>query len=369
MQLVAESTLALLAMPRGFVIEPNRFARACLSRLIDQRLAAPNGRLRPKLIGPELAGFLGGFVALPERDAICVGDSAALYSLRRLLQSGERFQHPLRCILTALWLFGTWREFMVTYMSITDLPFPTADVSSSVALDAARKPGRVEQDEQAFLHLVCDQGLTIRSATKMVGIDVQTGLNWAARARILIRRRPKKLDPAARKRVISALRRGASKQSAADLADISIVTVTRILCSEPGLRDAWRQMSDSHHLASARSQLLRAVNARPGAGIKEVRSSAPAAYAWLYRNDRAWLDTQVTTLPRKVRGNHSSVDWDARDAAFARAVDVTRQALSASLVSAHLIRAVQLARLVPGLRSKLRHLDRMPLTRAALGTS
>lgn len=368
MQLVAESTIALLATPRGFVIEPNRFARACLSRLIDRRLAAPNGRLRPQFIGPELAGFLGGFAAFPEHDALCVGASAALYSLRRLLQPGARFQHPLRCILTALWLFGTWREFMEAYTT-TDLALPTVDVRASVALDAAKKPGRAGQAEQAFLHLVCDQGLTIRSAAKMVGIDVQTGLNWAARARILIRRRPKKLDPAARKRVISALRRGAPKQTAADLADISIVTVTRILCSEPGLRDAWRQKNESHQHASARSQLLRAVRTLPGAGIKEIRSRAPAAYAWLYRNDRAWLDAQTTTLPRKVQGNHPSIDWDARDAAFAQAVDAIRQALSASLVDSPSIRAVQLARLVPGLRLKLRHLDRMPLTRVALGIS
>jgi hypothetical protein len=51
---------------------------------------------------------------------------------------------------------------------------------------------------------------------------------------------------------------------------------------------------------------------KPAAGIKEIRSHSPALYAWLYRNDRAWLAmNQPTRLKPAVTLVH--VDWPKRD--------------------------------------------------------
>lgn len=363
MRLIAEATAELLATPRGLVIDQRRFASTCLSRLVDRRMASPNGRLRPQLIGPEFAGFLGSLAALPERNALCLGADASLYSLRRLLQPDARLQHPLRCILAAIWLFGSWKEFMAAYETATVLPSGTEEKASNSSWSLER-PARASQDEQSFLHLVRDQGCTIRSASKRIGISIQTGLTWASRAGVQVSRRPKKLNLATRNRVIAALRDGVSKQSAADLGCISVVTVTRILASEAGLRVAWRRARASRQRIDARSQLLEAMRNEPSAGIKQIRELIPAAYVWLYRHDRPWLDAKARKLTRKGVGNHASIDWEARDANFAREVDATRQSLSSSPTDA--IRTMQIVRQVPGLQSKLRRLDRLPLTRAAL---
>lgn len=366
MRLVAEATAELLAMPRGFVIESSRFADTCLSRLVDRRMASPNGRLRPQLIGPEFAGFLGSLAALPERNALCVGPDAALYSLRRLLQPRERCPHPLRCILAAIWLFGSWKEFTKAYETTPDLVSHLVNEKGSNSTLALEKSTRASQDEQSFLHLVREQGCSVRSASKRIGINIQTGLTWASRAGVQVSRRPKKLNLTTRKRVIAALRDGASKKAAADLGCISVVTVTRILGSEAGLQAAWRKTRESRQKIDARSQLIDAIRNNPSAGIKQIRGLVPAAYVWLYRHDRTWLDAKAKTISCKVRGNHASINWGARDVEFAREVDSTRQALGTSPATA--IRTMQIVRLVPGLQSKLRRLDQLPLTRAALGS-
>lgn len=50
----------------------------------------------------------------------------------------------------------------------------------------------------------------------------------------------------------------------------------------------------------------------PNVGIKKIRSIAPALYAWLYRNDRRWLEENKP--PRlKPAVTHSFLDWAKRD--------------------------------------------------------
>lgn len=365
MRLITEATIDLLAAPRGFIIDPLRLAGTCLCRLVDLRMASPNGRLQPQLIGRDFAAFLGTLTSLPESKALCVGPDAALCSLRRLLQPGTRPLHPLRCILTALWLFGSWKEFMRAYLALPNLAPPVIGERTSML---SRPLARPAQDVRSFLHLVRDKGISVRSAAKRSGIDIQTGLNWATRAGIQVNRRPQKLHPAARNKVIAALRSGAPKQTAADIGHISVVSVNRILASEPGLQVAWRQAYEGRQRASTRSQLLQAIRKRPNAGIKEIRGLVPAAYVWLYRHDRPWLEDKTRALTRKVHGNHSHLDWKARDADFARQVQATRRALTTSPNNVGAVQTTQLVRLVPGLQTKFRHLDRLPLTRAALNT-
>lgn len=51
----------------------------------------------------------------------------------------------------------------------------------------------------------------------------------------------------------------------------------------------------------------------------------PAAYAWLYRNDKAWLDEQVARMTQAVGHSGLQIDWDTRDEALA--TEVRRLAL------------------------------------------
>ncbi|MWC27176.1 TnsD family Tn7-like transposition protein [Paenibacillus sp. MMS18-CY102] len=55
------------------------------------------------------------------------------------------------------------------------------------------------------------------------------------------------------------------------------------------------------------------VDSHPEMNRKEVRKALPAEFAWLYRNDKEWLDVHSpASLPRK-KWDDTRVDWKARD--------------------------------------------------------
>ncbi len=104
-----------------------------------------------------------------------------------------------------------------------------------------------------------------------------------------------------------------------------------------------------------------------GCGAGELRRRAPAAYGWLYRNDRAWLRAETPVATRRPR--RERVDWPARDAALAarvpetaaellrrggRPVRVTRLALGRALGASEMIGC---------------HAVRLPSTVAAIATA
>lgn len=114
---------------------------------------------------------------------------------------------------------------------------------------------------------------------------------------------------------------------------------------------------------SLRSLWVRTLR-RFGHNAKVARGAEPAAYAWLYRNDRAWLSTQNRSQQRE-RLNSSSIDWGQRDAALSAAV--LRAAVQISNAGKGPIRLLDLLATVPSLKQKIEKLEKLPLTERALG--
>ena len=171
---------------------------------------------------------------------------------------------------------------------------------------AGHAQGRVQDRrtpiERSFLSLVTTGGVSVTRAASQVGVDTQTGILWAGRAGIMVNRRPKKVDTRIRNRIVSALNRGAAKQTVARQHGVSVETITRILLVDPSLHQRWQEQCLKQRRMEARSRWQRAIRRHPGAGIKEIRQFEPAAYIWLYRNDHDWLNAQNTTLCTKVQG-------------------------------------------------------------------
>ena len=99
--------------------------------------------------------------------------------------------------------------------------------------------------------------------------------------------------------------------------------------------------------------------------MKELRTVEPASHAWLYRHDREWLSMHASTIYRAPRSNNSSVDWGERDSRFAAAIDKLRDS-QPGLGSDKFATRAELVRSVEGLVQKIRRLDKLPQTRAAL---
>ncbi|MFY0669877.1 MAG: TniQ family protein [Alteromonas stellipolaris] len=53
-------------------------------------------------------------------------------------------------------------------------------------------------------------------------------------------------------------------------------------------------------------------------GAKQSRVTAGAAYAWLYRHDRAWLLSMNSNYRNSSNPKKAKVDWNARDKSYAR---------------------------------------------------
>ena len=196
-------------------------------------------------------------------------------------------------------------------------------------------------------------------------MDAYTGLAWAADLGVGYRPRPKNSDLAGRSALIAALRGGLGKAQAASKFGLSIQTVTRVLRSVPGLRLAWLDASRNRARVASRRAWKKALAACTNLGINRARVFAPAAYAWLYRHDREWLEASngVSRLARAAP--RSPVDWRDRDRRFAAAIMSTIEALNKQDGRPGL-NLQQIVQAVPGLAAKRGQLLKMPITRELL---
>jgi hypothetical protein len=253
-----------------------------------------------------------------------------------------------------VWLFGDWRAFTDAYR------VQAATLPSEKAEDNSIAP-RIDERIPQLVKLMKEEGRSATSAAALVGIDTKTALVWAARAGIATGRRPKALKPELRAKLRTMLAAGSNKMDAATGCGISLSLVTHFLRTEPGLRADWARQRTETARAAARATISDLVLAQPEAGIKLIRLQAPGPYQWLYRNDRAWLKGRTRDVPIQKRGNHVSVDWQARDRTLAAKVIAWR------LSRPDRPRKVQLAyQAIPELRPHAGDLARLPLTAAAL---
>jgi hypothetical protein len=357
LQEIATASIALAALPKGFHFEPHQLTRAHSAQMVKTGFARTSGRVDRRGATASLAVFLAPLHRVPELASLAVPAEKAGGQLTLLRDPARALTHPLRLIALVLWLHGSWDRFMQAYHH--------PETAREDICHLARSMPRADPRRSNFLQLVQDQQVSISRAARQVGIDVQTGMVWAASAGIASPRRPKDVSLRLRARLVADLRRGLGKREAAERHAVSVQTVTRTLHTEVGLHEAWACARLDQRRKEARRAWLRLARGNPLAGVKALRGLQPATYAWLYRNDRPWLQVQVEALPSDVRGNHSSVDWARRDADLCRSVERACAEI-ASETGHQRIARWQIYQRVPELKPKLQQLHRLPLTRAAI---
>ena len=118
-------------------------------------------------------------------------------------------------------------------------------------------------------------------------------------------------------------------------------------------------------MSEARTKWHDALASTRQPGVAHARALEPKAYAWLYRNDRSWLQSQNKKIVPPARGNHSNVDWAKRDSELAREVQIAAIDLAKDHPPLQLT-LTAICRRVRGLRCKLRRLEKLPMTARAL---
>lgn len=297
--------------------------------------------------------------SVPEFSALAQSATEASAQFSRILCRSEQPAHPLRHFVVLLALFDEWAVFRSAYENETDHP---CDAGRDRSSPPAPFEMHISRKRSAVLKLL-SEGKSVTAAARTADVAVATAMSWAAQSGMQIRRRPKMLKPEVRKQLITALKRGVDKKAIAAALNISIQTVTTTLRTEIGLSRRWHEARFAIAQRSARAAWNEALVEVDRGHSSTIRSAAPAAYAWLYRNDRAWLADQLRQRPSAPVVHHLRVDWDERDHALAQRVLDTGLADSESMRRTTI---GTLCQFIPELRPLLGKLLRLPLTAAAL---
>ena len=169
--------------------------------------------------------------------------------------------------------------------------------------------------------------------------------------------------------LLQDLRCGGDKATLANKYGIAVETVTRVLRTEVGLSTAWRQARWFTAQNDARARWTQALEQLRHLGVKQAREQEAAAYAWLYRHDRAWLQEINRTVERPVPNHGPRLDWEQRDLELAEAVHQAAAALwtqKQTAGAAARLRVGELCQRLPELKAKLSALNRLPLTLKAI---
>ncbi|HJV87900.1 MAG TPA: TnsD family Tn7-like transposition protein [Noviherbaspirillum sp.] len=324
-----------------------------------------SGRIRLEGVARAYAQAVESLRMIPELTALPSSEHESKEQVGRLLRMPRTGTHPLRHLTFIVWLFGSWAAFWDAYCRAGE------SISGRPVLQESRTIQVVVDDDNRSRHEdalnLLAGGYALSHTAKIVGMDVTTMMAWAAQAGLQIKRRPKTLTSDVKKRLVDGLRRGEDKAQLATLCGVSLVTVTRTLRTETGLQQAWHDARYQAARERARAAWRAATEENPSLGIKAIRLLEPAAYAWLYRNDRDWLNAQTCDIPRRVRGNNAKVDWSARDSSLADAV--RRVCLDLANRGCKISTIQHIYQHLPELRPKLSKLERLPLTRQAIETA
>lgn len=298
---------------------------------------------------------------IPELAHLAHEPISAKAELQRLLRPPRSRTHPLRLLALIRWLYPDWGAFLEAYEAFESATSPPQRTESK---QAATADVRAKETRAQLLMLIEEAGHSPSGAASIVGIDTATAMAWLAQTGIATRRRPKKLKAQLRASIIHELSSGADKRELAQRYALSISTITTLLRTEPGLHERWILARTAIAREQHREAWSALIRTHPATGIKAMRQTAPSSYAWLYRNDRAWLHQANTHVASARSGNNHQTDWAARDTRLSGQV----QALACQLRSrsGRRLKQWQLTQALPELRAKLGQLHRLPLTRQAL---
>jgi len=114
-----------------------------------------------------------------------------------------------------------------------------------------------------------------------------------------------------------------------------------------------------------RGRWLQVMAQNKGLGAKKLRQLAPDTYAWLYRQDKQWLQGHLPARARAIR-EASRVDWSGRDKALSEAVLRAAEQITARPGRPSQISVASIGREVGQLALIQQHMDKLPLTRGVM---
>ncbi|MBB3283194.1 TnsD family Tn7-like transposition protein [Mitsuaria sp. BK037] len=323
---------------------------------------------------PLIEALLEAFATLPELapgGRLAVRSDGRMPWVQGLLVRRERFHAPLCHLLVMSVLFGSWQRLTRRWAQADDA-LALADASASSALEVSS----VSQPTQRPITATCATTDAPRAEIPSAALDLVLSCrtaavccHWSVHAIVAHRRaaglpvsaRPRRALQSAKAELLELLAQGIPVAQAARRSRVSASTAYRALAERPALQCA-REAAGRHlALQRYRRTWLSLTRTHPDWGPKRTRQAAQATYAWLYRNDRDWLQAHK---PSGTTAQHrpARVDWSQRDADLAAALERSIRTLDAG--AAVKLTVTQLVGLVLPHSSARRHAAKLPLLMA-----
>lgn len=272
-------------------------ARTYQTALRAHGLATARGSLRLAALVKATRSHYKGIETVPGFEALqaVTQDWPGLAAV--LARRKPRPGHPLKHLLLITMLFDTWQDFEVAY-DASRLQGPC---------NIGPEPRVINHVSEDFCDLVTE-GHSIRSASRMVGISVTTGVIWANRRGLPYTPRTKSFSASMKTSARKLLRHGADVAVAAMEVGISRISISRLLSSDYELKEAWKLSRFLRTRKQARTRFIRLLQQNAMAQTKQIQGLSGSPYIWLYRNDREWLRENIPSLWRnfKLRKNRGT---------------------------------------------------------------
>lgn len=339
------------------------------AKLIEQGFATINGNVMQKKLAEEFIQFYGEeFLTLVQSNIEIGSDNNWLADMVR---GRNRASHPIRHLLLSRFLGITISDLF--YKQLTFKPFgdgpwlclnPVADhylkpvvkqLKISYSNDTKKPIGTFSCD-CGFVYVRTGPDVTEESRYK-VGKIKQFGHVWEAKLKELVEKR-------------------LSLRQTAKLMGADPNTVKKY-AAKLGLETYWEKRSDRELFKDkgssittadkrdyCRREWLKLMNRYPDKSKTELRQINKAVYAWLYRNDKEWL--QLNSPEPRYTYKNTRVDWDKRDKEILAKVKVAVEKMLNSTEKPERI-TISLIGSKLSIRGLLeKHLDKLPLTRQYL---
>ena len=347
------------AEPATFA-DAQRLSKVFRTRFIEQGLASSDGRIFWSLLLSKIGEYVRVFDSVSGMGRRLAAGCRTQSPITRLL-GARALMHPSKYMVWIACFFNNWADFLGAYHSVNPQSLPEVDPPQTTPT----APSGDARREQA-IELINRGKDSLSAIAHMVGVDFSTVAAWAAKEGIAPPRRPKKLHPTVLGGVIEGLESGASKEDLARKHHVSIVTITRVLRTEPGLSRLWHHVLGERRRREARAKWLELLTGTTGLPIKTVRKMDSATFAWLYRNDREWLCASNLQYATAVQpNNHAQSRMHRKDAELAQSVRMLALDLHRTRFGAR-IDFSELTTALPELRTCIRQLARWPQTASVI---
>ena len=223
------------------------------------------------------------------------------YRYLSYLLSAQVAQHPFKYLLVDFWLNNI------------------KNVKSIVPATGAKKTELIKNEtiEKHCITLL-KKYESLAEISRLTGKSRCYVKSVAMKQKISFQKKPYILSELVIEQIIAMAYKGFHRSTIAKEHQISNGSVEQIISSETGLVKIRRRYKFESKRRRYKVQILRAMQQNPLALKQEIKEFCYAAFHWLYRNERDWLNSSLPT-PVKPRVQ-SKIDWTQRDKELAKEI-------------------------------------------------